>query len=513
MKKSDIEYTFNTIVDTLGLSRDVPLSYGFSSSGVKNNIMILCEDDELDTNICSTKHEDSFDNLFLSNGVPVVGLSTVLNRGKPLIEYDGGGTAVSLDEENNVIYIGFDLLQSIFHFLTLKHEKGIHKDGLGRPRGGSCKVDPCTPVVNRYLKLLLDCFVLLYKRMEKPLFQKWYWPEGHDFAVCLTHDIDWNRPDNLYPFYLPMVVLYKRWFGRFFKSLKTGASVLFTRHNPWGVDQIVKMEERYGVNSTFYYLISSRKTRLTRYRISQLKNEMRMLQTRGFDVQYHGPSANKKRIAREMMAMGKIIKDVEGVRQHFLRTGTRVARLYQELGFKHDSSYGYPDGLGYRASLSFPYPLYDKKTHGPGMLEIPPCIMDRSLDKHMNKSAREAFVEVLSFLASIEEDHGLATIIWHNSSFDPVIYPGWSELYEKMLKRLKRDKAWTATAKDICEWWSIREQTSVEDIMEGKGDSRLSILVYNAEYLHDIKDAGMSVEEKENYECLDGAACKLGMVK
>ena len=46
------------------------------------------------------------------------------------------------------------------------------------------------PVVDYYEKILFDCLLFAFRRLNLSLKYKPFWQDGKKFAMCLTHDVD-----------------------------------------------------------------------------------------------------------------------------------------------------------------------------------------------------------------------------------------------------------------------------------------------------------------------------------
>jgi peptidoglycan/xylan/chitin deacetylase (PgdA/CDA1 family) len=164
---------------------------------------------------------------------------------------------------------------------------------------------------------------------------------------------------------------------------------------------------------------------------------------------YNDPKTLKEEKNRLEKALGK---SVIGIRMHYLRFDVPSTwRMLANLGFKYDTTFGYPDMPGFRNGMCHPFKPYDlEKNQEINILEIPLTIMDGSLFK-MNFEEAWSLIKIL--VENVEKNAGLITILWHNTTFDEVFWGKWSKLYAKILQLLKERKAWMATAEDIYKYW------------------------------------------------------------
>ncbi|MGB4215784.1 MAG: hypothetical protein WBJ83_02525, partial [Thermacetogeniaceae bacterium] len=56
---------------------------------------------------------------------------------------------------------------------------------------------------------------------------------------------------------------------------------------------------------------------------------------------------------------------------------------------------------------------------------------------------------VESYMNTVKKHQGILVLLWHNSFFDPDIYPGWTDIYEKTLFYAINKNGLLASAKNI----------------------------------------------------------------
>jgi len=70
------------------------------------------------------------------------------------------------------------------------------------------------------------------------------------------------------------------------------------------------------------------------------------------------------------------------------------------------------------------------------------------------KNMEEAWKKCKELINITEKKGGILTVLWHQRVFNEKEFPGWSRIYEKIIKVCKEMDAWITTAKDIAEWWN-----------------------------------------------------------
>ena len=54
------------------------------------------------------------------------------------------------------------------------------------------------------------------------------------------------------------------------------------------------------------------------------------------------------------------------------------------------------------------------------------------------------------------------TLLWHHSVFNNNEFPGWESDYVKILDYCKEQNAWICSGRQIQEWWTQREKTTID---------------------------------------------------
>jgi len=340
----------------------------------------------------------------------------------------------------------FEIIQSdptLFDIFISKEEYYGKKDEHSRFKYAfSSNKDVFNPVVSNYLvnEELLDIS----------------WPENHNFAACLTHDVDSIYPSWKYVLFTATKYALKlkpaksvqRLFGKIQKDRSS---------NPYrNFRKILQIEERYGGKSSFYFKTALRDPIGWIYDIDNFKDELGAITDVGGEVGLHGgyysyndPNELKKEKDKLEKALGK---NVVGIRMHYLRFNVPDTwRLLADLGFEYDTTFGYDDMPGFRNGMAHPFRPYDMNLEKEiNILELPLVIMDGSLFK---MSLEEAWEIINKLVEVTEKNKGVITILWHNTTFDKIFWNGWTKLYEKIMQLLKERNAWMTTGKEIYTHW------------------------------------------------------------
>lgn len=360
-----------------------------------------------------------------------------------------------------------DIIASGFYFLTCWHEYVFSERGL--PRG---RVDykeslqyrwdfTETPVVDIY------CQILRYT-LQKALpgfVRDISWQAEHRFAMSLSHDIDywdywdarslketlqynlhsfWERPVNAIYKYLGHSI-HKKLFYDHFKHLY----------------KIYRKEKDLGVKSSWFVMagLDFEDPRQNYIQDPAVKAEMIDLLGQE-DVGLHGSPESAFDLDILKTELGRLQElgfNPMGFRTHYLHFDYQTSfGLLEEAGVKYDSTLGYWESIGFRAGTSFPfYPFNIKENRTFRVLEIPLIVMDTSLHsaKAMNMSylsARSALRRLIKVAASFQSH---LTLLWHNTTFDPIDYPMWGRLYWKTIRHAQSEGAWITALNEIYEEW------------------------------------------------------------
>jgi peptidoglycan/xylan/chitin deacetylase (PgdA/CDA1 family) len=278
------------------------------------------------------------------------------------------------------------------------------------------------------------------------------YPDGKKFAVCLTHDIDFVFENAGAKFTKAVQALVS-------KDPKQAIRHLRQMPNPripyWTFDDIMRLEEKYQVRSTFFFLANARSDSNANYFLGDLGPLLGHLHDGGWEVGLHGGLEAYMDVNRLKQEKGMVEKalghSVGGYRGHFLRFRMPDTwDLLVQAGFAYDCTIGYPDCAGFRNGMCHPYRPYDlRKGAFIDILELPLVIMDTSLFEHMRLNAQQAWELTSHLLDRVCELSGAITILWHNNSFSGEML----DFYERMLRHCKEKEAWMTTCENLVGHW------------------------------------------------------------
>jgi peptidoglycan/xylan/chitin deacetylase (PgdA/CDA1 family) len=325
-----------------------------------------------------------------------------------------------------------DDLAAAFYHLARIEEIGAPRDPHGRFFASSSKLDPLDPPLERLRREL---------GLPAPQYR------GAKFAVALTHDVDvpwrWTR------------------IGMHGAAARLKGHVLARRAGPalheahglarvplhklrgsdpnWRFAEIVAEENAHGARSTFFVMAGHGHRADGAAPESYDRLRPRLVDTlveTGAEVGLHGSylaAEELDRLARERALLAQLDGPLVGHRYHYLRVDPhRNLVPLVDVGFRYDTSLGFPDALGFRAGIAHPFRPWDLERNRPAdLVEVPLAVMDATLaeERYEGLSAEAAKPRIFSLLDWAAENGAGFSILWHPERFDAPSSRGWDRLY------------------------------------------------------------------------------------
>jgi peptidoglycan/xylan/chitin deacetylase (PgdA/CDA1 family) len=333
-----------------------------------------------------------------------------------------------------------DPLAAGFFHLARVEERGAEVDRHGRFLAASSCLDPLDPPLERLRREL---------GAEPPLYR------GARFAVALTHDVD-----------VPW-----RWtpIGIRGAAARLKSHALAGRAGPaahearalarvplhkvrgtdpnWRFTETAAAEQELGARSTFFLMAGQghRADGAAPEAYDRLRPRLvETLLESGSEVGLHGSylaAEDIERLARERALLAQLDGPLIGQRYHYLRVDPhRNLAPLSGIGFRYDTSLGFPDALGFRAGIAHPFRPWDFARDRPAALvEVPLAVMDATLaeERYANLSAADAKPQVLTVLDWAAEHGGAFSILWHPERFDGPSARGWDRLYFEVIEAVR----------------------------------------------------------------------------
>lgn len=308
--------------------------------------------------------------------------------------------------------------------------------------------------VNRIALFLRRWAARMLKKEENDLFGSLPEPE----IIC-THDVDAVEKTiaircKQSVFHLFNVVRYLSQ-GKLSKSGGKLAKVerfLLANDDYWCFDQIMALEEQYGIRSYFNVyggpggwqrtpkqLLLDPSYNSLQPKLCQL---FRHLHQEGWSIGLH-QSYNAWSDAECMLKEKHYLEQavdapVTICRQHWLRfSWHKTWKTQQEAGLELDTTLGFNDRPGFRNGTALCFHPWDTNTKKPMKLAVLPMVlMDSHLYDYGDVDHEERYQQMNYWLDEIMAVRGTATIIWHQRVMSNDY--GWGPGYEYLLSRIKR---------------------------------------------------------------------------
>ena len=245
------------------------------------------------------------------------------------------------------------------------------------------------------------------------------WPEGKDFALVLTHDVEWRKGHDR-------------------------------------CRELLELEKKLGFKSLFNFVAE-------RYKVDKELREF--IVSEGFEVGIHGIKhdgkkfKNKKIFDKRAIKINQYIKEwnIVGFRapavHHNLEWIGELDIEYDLSTFDTDPFEPQPDGVG----TIFPFQV-ERKTGKPGYVELPYTLdQDFTLFILLKESSPQIWIDKLNWIA---KNGGMALVIIHpdyvnfNNERAMEEYP--VSYYSDFLKYVKDNyegKYWNALPKEVAEYF------------------------------------------------------------
>lgn len=365
-----------------------------------------------------------------------------------------------------VVWVGYDLFREVRHLLTI-----------GQPAASAS-----SPTLDLHIAFLRD----VIRSAGISLIEIPPVPFGYRFIACLTHDVD-------HPFvrrhkfdHTMFGFLYRALIGSAIDLIRGRTSALNLLQNWLAALKLPFVHlglakdfwssfERYneieGGSPSSFFIIPFRNTpgrtsdglapqiRGATYGASDVADQVRRLLAADCEVGLHGIDAwvdGGK--GREELNEIRLITGARniGVRMHWLYFDERSPVALESAGASYDSTVGYNETIGYRAGTSQVY----KPLNATTILELPLHVMDTALfyPSHLHLSPKDAKARISEIIKNAVRHGGCVTVNWHDRSIAPERL--WTVTYASLVKELRDNGAWFATASQATAWFRMRRSVT-----------------------------------------------------
>jgi peptidoglycan/xylan/chitin deacetylase (PgdA/CDA1 family) len=323
-------------------------------------------------------------------------------------------------------------------------------DNLAHRIISSVRGDEQEEVENPTVERMLNFFMRdigAYAMSEYGFFAfKERWPNGADYAVALTHDVDnIDRP-------LSHILKIRKRF-RFYDII---LHILHLRSLYRNLDYTAKVESKYGLKSTFFVMASN-------YDLKEIAKDVGKLKELGWEFALHGGEGtheSKEKMMKEIDTFAsKLGFRPIGVREHFLKFDfEKTWKILEDCHLSYDSSIGTRDKLGFRIGLCTPFHPPDSSWNMMRITEVPLVLMDTTLWGYMKRNEDEGMNDFMRLKDAVHSVNGLFTILWHTES----LRMKGGRIYPKILENLKRDNSYINNVSTILNFWERRNMAKLK---------------------------------------------------
>lgn len=378
-----------------------------------------------------------------------------------------------ITQKDKKIYCRADLIATAFYILNLETENLVKtRDRYGRYHKKYSNIPEIYdhPVIDQYVTLFRSLLSVLAPDIES----KSIWPNGHSFAVALSHDVDrlntWTfRKAKRAALNGPGPAGWKGKFSRGFGVLK---SVLQPERWRGNFSYIVELEKKFGTQSTFFFAVQHRLPRDPQFRFlsDHVKNSIIYLLQNGASVGLHGSlmtAFDKNDLDKERQILQNITNTVIlGTRQHYLRfDALKTWPLYESCKFTYDSTAGFASETGYRCGTGFPFYPFNKSSNSAyHFLEIPLVLMDSIflLEHKLYVKPENAWQIIKKHLEMTRQYNSCLAINWHNNNICPGDVTGNTQIYEKILQWTADHNGWICSLENLAKYWRKKTDEKYE---------------------------------------------------
>jgi hypothetical protein len=323
-----------------------------------------------------------------------------------------------------------DPIAAGFFHLARVEEIGGARDERGRFTAAVSCLVPGDPPLERLRREL---------GLEPPRY------DGARFAVALTHDVDnpwrWTRAG------------IRAAAGRLKRGElhQAGALARVPIHRLRGTDpywrfrEVVCEEREHGSRGSTFFVMARHEHRAdgASYESRRAKVVEEILGAGG-EVGLHGSylaAEDGEKLAAEAKEIERLAGPIAGHRYHYLRIDPhRNLVPLGSLGFRYDTTLGFPDALGFRAGIAHPFHPWDFEREEPALIvEVPLAAMDATLAeaRYQGLTAAAAKPQLIALLDWAAEHGGGFSILWHPDRFDAPTARGWDRLYFELLDAVR----------------------------------------------------------------------------
>ena len=369
-------------------------------------------------------------------------------------------------EQSNCFNI--DIIANVYYHLMRTEESGFtHPDQID-PEGRDGILYTYGGVQLPLVDILTDHFGqwLEQKATEygAVLFKKAAWPAGQEFAVALTHDVDFIRA------FHPLKKVFLKLKARAGLTRDLSAQELENQDQQhWGFEQLLSFYDKKKWQATFFFIAKYSEGRHFRYRINsrRMKALFKKLVGDNHEIALH-PSRfafeHPRRYAVEKQKLEQVSgSTVKGMRQHYLRAlFPAIWEKAAALGLNYEATLCYRRKSGFRSGTCRPYFVVAGKKE---IVSVPTNFFENTLPNE-GADVESALQEIRLIIKHVKQHAGLLTALWHtNHILQPAAYV---KIWQEFLKLLEQEKPYIATLSAHSRWIEQRRAIQMQCLADGE---------------------------------------------
>lgn len=261
--------------------------------------------------------------------------------------------------------------------------------------------------------------------------------------VVLTHDVD--RIDKTFQYITHFYSDAKQILSH---GLRTGLKNMISSNPYFMIKEVMEIEAKHDVRSTFFFLqesipfnlfrISNWPLSLGYYKLNdhRLKKIYPQLLDGGWEIGLHGSYSsynNYYLLVKEKELLEDVVEaQVNGVRQHFLNMSEETWSIQEKAGFKYDASWGFTREIGFKDNVFGEF----KPLKNSDFRVVPLALMDFCV-----MQIGDYIPKVSEVIEQCIANNGILVINWHQRTFNDFEFPGYRKSYEEIIRLCKNYNA------------------------------------------------------------------------
>jgi hypothetical protein len=308
------------------------------------------------------------------------------------------------------------------------------------------------------------------------------WPHNKQWAVCLTHDVDYPE---VYRLIEPLRILKRNGLKN---TLQILPGLLSGKRHHWHFPLLTELEKQFKQSSAFYfcpvqgnllaYLLGRPDPFYDVFK-EKFRDVFTLLKENDFEIGMHASflaHQSEKKMKEEKEILEEACQtEIKGLRHHYWRLGNspeKTLKLHSKAGFLYDTSIGLEKYLGWRRGVCFPYnPIDTENNEKISTLQLGNTWMDDHFFSYLDINTKTVDQEssipqsairkkaLENTIEKVKSIGGLMVVDTHEYPWDNKLFSGWKEIYEYFLNKLSSaSDVWSVKPSELATYWNNREK-------------------------------------------------------